>query len=92
MYQKQVYVRFCTVRVIAYKFANIGNYGLWIAQYADDSPTGYQDALWNEEAYTCAIRQYSSHGRLNGWNGDLDLDKFYGDKDARNKYAEKETP
>ena len=74
---------------IAYKFANIGNYGLWIAQYADDSPTGYQNALWNEEAYTCAIRQYSSHGRLNGWNGDLDLDKFYGDKDAWNKYAGK---
>lgn len=45
---------------ITYKFANIGNYGLWIAQYADDSPTGYQDALWNEEAYTCAIRQYLS--------------------------------
>ena len=51
--------------------------------------TGYQDKPWNEGAYTCAIRQYSSCGRLNGWGGNLDLDKFYGDKDAWNKYAEK---
>lgn len=74
---------------IAYKFDNIGNYGLWIAQYADNDPTGYQDAPWNEGEYTCAIRQYSSCGRLNGWGGNLDLDKFYGDKDAWNKYAGK---
>lgn len=68
---------------------NIGNYGLWIAQYADMNATGYQDKPWNEGAYTCAIRQYSSCGRLNGWGGNLDLDKFYGDKDAWNKYAGK---
>ena len=51
--------------------------------------TGYQDKPWNEGAYSCAIRQYSSCGRLNGWGGNLDLDKFYGDKDAWNKYAGK---
>ena len=28
---------------VAYKFNNIGNYGLWIAQYADMNATGYQD-------------------------------------------------
>lgn len=74
---------------VAYKFNNIGNYGLWIAQYADMNATGYQDKPWNEGAYTCVIRQYSSCGRLNGWGGNLDLDKFYGDKDAWNKYAGK---
>lgn len=68
-------------------FSQIGDYGLWIAQYADNNPTGYQANPWNEEAYTCAIRQYSSHGRLNGWNGNLDLNKFYGDRVAWNKYA-----
>lgn len=61
--------------------------GLWIAQYADMNATGYQDTPWNEGAYNCAIRQYSSAGRLNGWNGNLDLDKFYGDAAAWRKYA-----
>lgn len=61
--------------------------GLWIAQYADMSATGYQDQPWNEGAYSCAIRQYSSAGRLSGWSGNLDLDKFYGDAAAWRKYA-----
>lgn len=61
--------------------------GLWIAQYANDKPTAYQANPWNEGAYTCAIRQYSSVGRLGGWNGNLDLDKFYGDAIAWAKYA-----
>lgn len=61
--------------------------GLWIAQYADMNATGYQDHPWNEGAYVCAIRQYSSAGRLNGWNGNLDLDKFYGDAAAWRRYV-----
>lgn len=71
------------------KFKNIGDYGLWVAQYANMNPTGYQETPWNEGAYTCAIRQYSSCGRLYGYAGNLDLDKFYGDKAAWGKYAEK---
>ena len=67
--------------------SGIGDYGLWIAQYADNSDTGYQDAPWNEGAYDCAIRQYSSHGRLSGWNGNLDLNKAYMDAVAWGKYA-----
>lgn len=58
------------------------NCGAWVAQYADMNPTGYQDAPWNEGAYTCAIRQYSSHGSLDGYSGNLDLDKAYMDSDA----------
>ena len=65
----------------------IGDCGLWIAQYPNYVPTGYQDEPWNEGAYTCAIRQYSSAGRLDGWGGNLDLDKFYGDAAAWMKYA-----
>ena len=61
--------------------------GLWVAQYADNSQTGYQDTPWNEGVYACAIRQYSSHGRLSGWGGDLDLDKAYMDADAWAKYV-----
>lgn len=61
--------------------------GLWVAQYANMNQTGYQERPWNEGAYACAIRQYSSAGRLDGWAGNLDLDKFYGDRAAWAKYA-----
>ena len=67
--------------------SGIGDYGLWIAQYADNNDTGYQDTPWNEGAYECAIRQYSSHGRLPGWGGTLDLNKAYMDTTAWGKYA-----
>lgn len=53
---------------------------MWIAQYADTNPTGYQAKPWNEPNTPCTIRQYSGTGRLNGWDGNLDLNKFYGDK------------
>ena len=71
------------------RLANIGNYGLWVAQYANTEPTGYQENPWNEGAYSCVIRQYSPSGRLSGWNGNLDLNKFYGDRQAWNRYAGK---
>lgn len=79
---------YCSQSIMS-KFNGIGDYGLWIAQYADMNPTGYQSTPWNEGAYSCAIRQYSSCGRLNGYGGNLDLDKFYGDRNAWNKYAGK---
>lgn len=71
------------------KVSGIGDYGLWVAQYASNSITGYQDVPWNEGAYTCAMRQYTSHGRLDGYASNLDLDKFYGDVAAWNAYAGK---
>ena len=61
--------------------------GTWVAQYADNHPTGYQDAPWNEETYACAIRQYSSHGKLDGYSGFLDLDKAYMDADGWKKFV-----
>ena len=69
------------------RFDGIGDFGMWIAQYASNDVTGYQETPWNEGAYNCAIRQYSSHGRLSGYAGNLDLDKFYGDKEAWSRYA-----
>lgn len=67
--------------------ANRQNCGLWIAQYANMNPTSYQDTPWNEGAYACVIRQYSSAGRLPGYGGDLDLNKFYGDGAVYDKYV-----
>lgn len=60
---------------------------LWVAQYANNKDTGYQSKPWNEGKYTCLIRQYSSNGHLNGWSGDLDINKFYGSKADWLKYA-----
>lgn len=61
--------------------------GAWVAQYANNDTTGYQDSPWNEGAYNCAIRQYSSHGRLDGYSGNLDLDKAYMDADGWARYV-----
>ena len=71
------------------RIRGIGDYGLWIAQYGSMKTTGYQTSPWNEGAYSCAIRQYSSSGRLSGYTGNLDLNKFYGDRESWNKYAGK---
>lgn len=62
------------------KFFRGCGYPLWVAQYANNRPIGYQAQPWNDKAYACAIRQYSSAGRLDGWSGSLDLNKFYGTK------------
>ena len=61
--------------------------GLWVAEYADMNPTGYQAHPWREGAYACAIRQYASTGRLNGWGGNLDLNIAYMTRDQWAKYA-----
>lgn len=61
--------------------------GAWVAQYANNDATGYQDSPWNEGSYACAIRQYSSHGRLDGYSGNLDLDKAYMDADGWARYV-----
>lgn len=65
------------------------NCGLWVAQYANYEPTGYQAHPWNEGAYGCAIRQYTSAGRLPGYGGNLDLNIAYMDRNAWMKYAAK---
>lgn len=61
--------------------------GTWVAQYADEEPTGYQDSPWNEGAYTCDIRQYASTGYLDGFTGALDLDKAYMTPEQWAKFA-----
>lgn len=52
-------------------------YNLWVAQYPDYVETGYQVHPWNEGAYNCLIRQYTSVGKLSGYSGSLDLNKAY---------------
>lgn len=71
------------------------DHGLWVAQYADNNPTGYQSNPWTDgNGYGAwhggaAIFQYSSSGRLPGYNGNLDINIAYMDRNAWNKYAGK---
>ena len=64
-------------------------YGLWVAQYPDYNETGYQEHPWNEGAYNCLIRQYTSVGKLSGYSGSLDLNKAYIGSVSWNKLAGK---
>lgn len=53
-------------------------YPMWIAQYPDyEKVNGYQQRPWNEGAYSCAIRQYTSMLYLDGYTGRLDGNKCY---------------
>lgn len=67
-------------------------YGLWVAQYANNNLTGYQDNPWTDKnGYGAwngpAIYQYSSSGRLSGYNGNLDINIAYMDANAWKAYA-----
>lgn len=66
-------------------------YALWVAQYNNDNPMGFSDpALYgsvkNWPAIT--IHQYTSNGRIAGYNNSLDLNVFYGDANAWNKFTQ----
>lgn len=66
------------------------NYGLWVANY------GINNGLANNNVFTTyplkywtfyALWQYTSVGRLNGYNNNLDLNYFNGDRNTWDKYA-----
>lgn len=57
------------------------DYGLWYARYQsslDSTSPWAGPALW----------QYTSSGHVSGYSGNVDLDKFFGDKAAWDAYAE----
>lgn len=58
------------------------NYPLWCAQYKSNSTTDYQSSPWTDSNGFGAwerdtIRQYSSHGRIAGYDANIDLDLAY---------------
>jgi len=70
----------------AHDWSGLANYPLWCAQYANNNLTGYQSNPWTDEKgfgawKKATIYQYSSHGRLSGWNDDIDLDIAYMSRD-----------
>ena len=61
--------------------------GTWAAQYADDAPTGWDKSPWSDGSWTAQMHQYTGHGRVPGYDDDLDLDVFYGSEDDFRAYA-----
>ena len=58
------------------------DFPFWCAQYKKTPPTNYVTNPWTDTKgfgawNDCKILQYSSKGRLTGYNEDLDLDKSY---------------
>ena len=71
------------------------DYGLWVAKYRDNNPDyNYSMASAGSRPkvkwwpFYC-MWQWTSSGRLNGYNGNLDCNVFYGDVNTWNKYAGK---
>lgn len=87
-------VVYCSLSVVqSQNFRSIADsgYSLWVAQYADMKYTGIQENPWQSGSVSpfngYMMHQYSSRGRLPGWDGNLDLDKFYGDLEDWNRFA-----
>lgn len=58
------------------------SYPLWCAQYRSNSTTDYQASPWTDDKgfgawKTDTIRQYSSHGRIAGYDANIDIDRAY---------------
>ena len=58
------------------------NYPLWCAQYRSNSTTDYQSNPWTDDMGFGAwgkdtIRQYSSRGRIAGYDANIDIDLAY---------------
>ena len=66
------------------------DYGLWVANYGTNNGTA-QEAVFDRYPLKYwsfyALWQYTSKGKLNGYNGNLDLNYFSGDGTAWDKYA-----
>ena len=76
----------------SYNWSSVANadYGLWVANYGSNNGTA-QESVFDRYPLKhwsfYALWQYTSVGRLSGYNGNLDLNYFSGDKEAWDKYA-----
>lgn len=76
----------------SYDWSSVANadYGLWVANYYTNDGQQHPECFnrypvkyWK----FYALWQYTSVGRLSGYNGSLDMNVFSGDKNAWDKYA-----
>lgn len=72
----------------SFDWSSVANadYGLWVADYGAN--TGSEGNKPNVKWWSFYILwQYTSRGRVAGYNGDVDLNNFYGDAETWRKYA-----
>lgn len=72
----------------SFNWSSVANadYGLWVADYGAN--TGSEGNKPNVKWWPFYILwQYTSRGRVAGYNGDVDLNNFYGDTETWRKYA-----
>jgi len=67
--------------------------GLWVAQYANYHQTDYKKDPWTDSKGTGAwkqvsIFQYSSVGRVKGYNANVDINLAYMDKEGWQKFCD----
>lgn len=84
---------------VARQYASVwdASFPFWCAQYANYQYTGYKENPWTDDKgfgpwKNCVILQYSSRGRLPGYNNNLDLDKAYITAEQWREYAKGQAP
>ena len=85
--------------VNAYDWSSVANadYGLWVAKYRDNNPdynydmanAGSRPSVKSWKFY--CMWQWTSSGRLDGYDGNLDCNIFYGDGSTWDAYVGKST-
>lgn len=72
----------------SYDWSSVANadYGIWVAKYGVNNGEPNTPPSINYWSFI-ALWQYTSKGRLQGYGSDLDLNYFYGDNTAWDKYA-----
>lgn len=90
-----VYCNLSTIQGDVNGFRSIAEdgYPLWLAQWIGNI-TNFQPHPPQSGSFApftkLTVHQYTDHGRLSGYSGNLDLDIFYGDQDDWNRLAGKD--
>lgn len=87
---------YCSLSVVQsqdFKAIAANGHPLWVAQYADMAVVyGFVENPWQKGSVApfsrYVMHQYTGNGRLNGYSGALDLDKYYGTADEWHKMAD----
>ena len=87
-----IYMSFNDMRAYNWKPVVEGDYGLWIASHGKNRVCYNYNKSWAVKPTPkwwsfMALWQWGSQCYLNGWNGNLDVNEFYGDAAAWDRYA-----
>lgn len=74
-------------RSAASQCVGLGDYGIWLAEYPDYAPRGWDAYYPPNYSGDYAMHQYTSSGNISGWGVPLDLSLFFGDENAWRAYA-----